>query len=158
MRVDDAAAKAAAVSQWTADPCGPEVSGQPGTSPYAEQLVADRRGYARWFADALDYRGAAGLAVLDVGCGQGIDVIEYARAGADIAGVDLTPRHVELASLHVQSLGLTAEILEGDAEICPSPTRGSIGSPATASFTTHPTSMRRCERSFEFSSPPAKRA
>jgi ubiquinone/menaquinone biosynthesis C-methylase UbiE len=118
-RADSAAAKAAAVRQWTADPCGPDTRNEPGTAAHAEELVSGRRDYAPWFAEALDYRGAAGLTVLDVGCGQGIDVIEYARAGAEVTGVDLTPRHVELARLHVRALGLVAEILEGDAEHLP---------------------------------------
>ena len=58
---------------------------------------SDDATYAPWFAEALDYGSAAGLEVLDVGCGQGIDVVEYARAGARVTGIDLTPRHVELA-------------------------------------------------------------
>jgi SAM-dependent methyltransferase len=43
-----------------------------------------------------DYDAAAGLEVLDVGCGQGIDVCEVALAGAMVAGIDLTPRLVQL--------------------------------------------------------------
>jgi len=117
--VDSAAAKSAAIRQWTADPCGPEIRGEPGTAAYAEELVVGRRAYAPWFEEALDYRGTAGLAVLDVGCGQGIDVIEYARAGAHVTGVDLTPRHVELARQHISALGLRADIAEGDAESLP---------------------------------------
>lgn len=113
---DADAAKQAAIRQWTADPCGPKVAAEPGTAAYIEQLVEQRHGYAPWFTDALDYRSAAGLAVLDVGCGQGIDVVQYARAGADVTGIDLTPRHVELAREHVDALGLTATIALGDAE------------------------------------------
>ena len=44
--------------------------------------------------------------MLDVGCGQGIDVANYAIAGAQATGVDLTPRHVELARAHLAALGL----------------------------------------------------
>src|SRR5262249_34545218 len=119
VRADDAGAKAAAIRQWTADPCGPETSARPGTTAYAEQLVAGRRAYAPWFAEALDYRGVSGLNVLDVGCGQGVDVVEYARAGAHVTGIDLTPRHVELARQNLESLGLAAHIVEGDAERLP---------------------------------------
>jgi SAM-dependent methyltransferase len=118
-RAGDAAAKAAAVRQWTADPCGPETTAEPGTAAYAEQLVAGRSAYAPWLAEALDYRGASGLKVLDVGCGQGIDAIEYARAGADLTGIDLTPRHVELARRNLEALGLEADIVEGDGEQLP---------------------------------------
>jgi ubiquinone/menaquinone biosynthesis C-methylase UbiE len=72
-------------------------------------------------ADALDYRGAAGLDVLDVGCGQGIDVAQYAMAGATSTGIDLTPRHVELAQAHLSAMGLEATIVRGDAEQLPFP-------------------------------------
>lgn len=104
--------KARAVEQWTADPCGPEVEG-------AEALLASRRAYAPWIAAALDYAGAAGLDVLDVGCGQGIDLCEYARVGANATGVDLTPRHVQLARKHLVELGLEARVEEADAERLP---------------------------------------
>jgi ubiquinone/menaquinone biosynthesis C-methylase UbiE len=114
-----AAAKEAAIRQWSADPCGPKVSAVPGTASYIEQLVAERHAYAPWFDEALGYASAAGLDVLDVGCGQGIDVVQYARAGARVRGIDLTPRHVDLARMHVAALGLEAEIAVADAEALP---------------------------------------
>lgn len=111
-------AKLAAIECWTADPCG-QVEGEPGTPDYARRLVAARNGYAPWIADVLDYVGAAGLDVLDVGCGQGIDLIGYAQAGAIVTGIDLTPRHVELARRHLEAFGLAGEVVLGDAEQLP---------------------------------------
>src|SRR5262249_53583435 len=52
---------------------------------------------------------------------QGIDVARYAMAGARATGVDLTPRHVELARVHLAALGLDAAIELGDAEVLPFP-------------------------------------
>jgi len=46
-------------------------------------------------------------------------VVRYARAGARVTGVDLTPTHVELARRHVAALGLEAEIMAADAEQLP---------------------------------------
>lgn len=113
-------AKQAAIDQWTADPCGStDVDREPGSRKYFEELLAMRERYAPWMADSLGYREMEGLTVLDVGCGQGIDVGRYALAGATVTGVDLTPRHVELARAHVASLGLTATIVLGDAEQLP---------------------------------------
>jgi ubiquinone/menaquinone biosynthesis C-methylase UbiE len=114
--------KQAAIEQWTADPCGANAAGgEPGSAGYFERLLAARHDYAPWMADELDYAGAGGLDVLDVGCGQGIDVARYARAGARATGVDLTPRHVELARAHLAALNLEATIEHGDAESLPFP-------------------------------------
>lgn len=114
--------KQAAIEQWTADPCGPETGdADPGSRPYAEALIAGRNAYAPWMAEQLGYDTAAGLAVLDVGCGQGIDVMQFAQGGANVTGIDLTPRHADLARQHVAAMGLTAEIVNGDAETLPFP-------------------------------------
>src|SRR4051812_35664119 len=110
--------KRAAIEQWTADPCG-SAAGEPGTREYFEALLEARAQHAPWISSALDYAGARGLRVLDVGCGQGIDVARYALAGANVTGIDLTPRHVALARSHMAALGLDAEIVQGDAERLP---------------------------------------
>jgi ubiquinone/menaquinone biosynthesis C-methylase UbiE len=115
----DNAAKQEAVRQWTADPCGPDITAPPGTREAMEQLLAGRRAYAPWMAETLAYGSSAGLDVLDVGCGQGIDLVEYAGSGARATGIDLTPRHVELARSHIQAVGLTATVVQGDAEHLP---------------------------------------
>jgi ubiquinone/menaquinone biosynthesis C-methylase UbiE len=112
-------AKRAAIEQWTADPCGYDSEHEPGSRPYIEDLNVGQRTYAPWMDEILDYEHACGLRVLDVGCGQGIDVVRYAMAGAHVTGIDLTPRHVDLARRHVAALGLDATIVEGDAEAMP---------------------------------------
>jgi ubiquinone/menaquinone biosynthesis C-methylase UbiE len=112
-------AKHAAVEQWSSDPCGPDTEAPVGSRAYFEQLDAGRGKYAPWMDRALDYAGSAGLNVLDVGCGQGIDLARYARRGARVTGVDLTPRHVELACQHLAALDLKGEVLRGDAEALP---------------------------------------
>jgi ubiquinone/menaquinone biosynthesis C-methylase UbiE len=117
--VTDNAAKSEAVRLWTADPCGPAVTAPSGSREAIEQLLAGRREYASWFSRTLAYENTAGLDVLDVGCGQGIDLVEYARSGARASGIDLTPRHVELARSHLEALELTATVVQGDAEQLP---------------------------------------
>jgi ubiquinone/menaquinone biosynthesis C-methylase UbiE len=118
--MSDAAYKQATIEQWTADPCGEVVaSGETGTLAYFESLERSRVDYAPWMEDQLGYAGTAGLDVLDVGCGQGIDLVRYARAGANVTGVDLTPRHVELARTHLEVSGLSGTVAQGDAERLP---------------------------------------
>jgi len=112
--------KQAAIEQWTADPCGSSVAeGEPGSRSYFEHLLQARHEYAPWMREALGYDDSRGLAVLDVGCGQGIDLYHYAAAGARATGIDLTPRHCELARQHLGVMGLDAEVVNGDAESMP---------------------------------------
>jgi ubiquinone/menaquinone biosynthesis C-methylase UbiE len=112
-------AKQAAIRQWTADPCGPDSTAAPGSAAYAQELIAGRRAYAPWFTEALGYAETAGLDVLDVGCGQGIDLAQYAAAGAHVTGIDLTPHHAELARAHLRALELEGTVVTGDAESLP---------------------------------------
>lgn len=113
-------AKEAAIEQWTADPCGSSVAdGEPGGCDYFDRLVRARAGYAPWMAVELGYESAAGLDLLDLGCGQGIDLAHFVRNGARGHGVDLTPRHVELARAHLACWGLEADVRVADAESLP---------------------------------------
>jgi ubiquinone/menaquinone biosynthesis C-methylase UbiE len=115
------AAKQAAIHQWSNDPCGPEVATSVGTREHAEALIRGRQAYAPWMAASIGYAEAQDTDVLDVGSGQGLDVIQYALAGARVTGVDLTPHHVELARTNVAAMGLEAEIVNDDAEHLPFP-------------------------------------
>jgi ubiquinone/menaquinone biosynthesis C-methylase UbiE len=116
--------KQAAIELWTADPCG-VIDGELGTRGYFARLLDSRDSYVLagwngpWHAEFLDYEGASGLKVLDVGCGQGIDLYRYATAGAEVTGIDLVPRHVELARAHLTEMGMSAEVLTADAEALP---------------------------------------
>lgn len=63
-------------------------------------------------------------AILDVGCGTGINLIEAARVFGPcqaLAGIDLSPGMVAVAREKVRRLGLPADIRLGDAEALPYP-------------------------------------
>jgi ubiquinone/menaquinone biosynthesis C-methylase UbiE len=92
---------------------------EPGSRAHIEDLDQGLRVHAPWMDEILDYAHTGGLRVLDVGCGQGIDMTRYATAGARITGIDLTPRHAELAGLHLAALGLQGAVMVGDAESMP---------------------------------------
>lgn len=112
--------KQAAIEQWTADPCGSSVAeGDPGSRSYFEDLLRARHEYAPWMTESLGYAQTGGLDVLDVGCGQGIDLYHYAAAGARATGIDLTPRHCELARQHLAVMDREAIVVSGDAEQMP---------------------------------------
>lgn len=60
-----------------------------------------------------------GQRVLDVACGTGNTAIPAARAGANVAGVDIAPNLLEQARRRAESERLDVEFIEGDAEAIP---------------------------------------
>lgn len=66
-----------------------------------------------------DFAGSKGLDVLEIGLGLGADHERFAHAGANLHGVDLTPRAVELTRRRLEMQGLVSELRVGDAEALP---------------------------------------
>jgi ubiquinone/menaquinone biosynthesis C-methylase UbiE len=59
-----------------------------------------------WLYEAAEFRMHAGDKVLEIGCGSGSDLLQFAKHGALATGVDLTAKHVELARRRVGDLGV----------------------------------------------------
>jgi ubiquinone/menaquinone biosynthesis C-methylase UbiE len=95
----------------------------PGSSEYLESLLASSIAFAPWQGEVLGIPDAGGLRVLDVGCGPGVELVRFARAGADVVGVDLVAVHVEQARAHLAAAGLGGEVSEADGEALPFPDR-----------------------------------
>jgi SAM-dependent methyltransferase len=72
-------------------------------------------------ADILAERGGAGpgLVLLDVATGSGNVALAAARAGAEVTGLDLTPKLLEAARRRAADAGLDVRFVEGDAEELP---------------------------------------
>src|SRR5215469_4656537 len=68
---------------------------------------------ARFIAERAQLAGAR---VLDVGCGGGLLCEAFARAGANVTGVDLAPGMVEVAKLHATEQGLSIDYRMADAD------------------------------------------
>src|SRR6266487_1119923 len=83
---------------WQAHPCGTKfASANPGSSRFYELVEAHRYSKEWHIPVAADFAGARGLKVLEIGCGLGTDGAQFANAGADYTGVDLTEAAIELA-------------------------------------------------------------
>jgi SAM-dependent methyltransferase len=59
-----------------------------------------------WLYHAAEFRKHQGERVLEVGCGTGADLLQFAKHGALATGVDLTTNHVELARIRVGELAV----------------------------------------------------
>jgi SAM-dependent methyltransferase len=62
---------------------------------------------------------AAGMRVLDVGCGTGVAAITAARIGAQVKAIDLTPQLLERARENSAVAEVNIEWHDGDAEALP---------------------------------------
>ena len=74
-----------------------------------------------WLYEAAEFRRHRHQRVLEIGCGTGCDLLQFAKNGAVASGVDITPRHVELAR---QRVGTAADLVVGDATNLPFPDGG----------------------------------
>jgi SAM-dependent methyltransferase len=102
---------------WQANPCGVKFAdAAPGTRRFYELVEAHRYTKEWHIPIAADFAGARGLKILEIGCGLGTDGAQYAEAGADYTGVDLTEAAVQLARKRFELFDLPGKFQTADAE------------------------------------------
>jgi SAM-dependent methyltransferase len=102
---------------WQANPCGVKFAeAPPGTRKFYELVEAHRYTKEWHIPIAADFHSARGLKVLEIGCGLGTDGAQFAQAGADYTGVDLTQAAVELARRRFEIFGIAGKFQRADAE------------------------------------------
>jgi len=105
---------------WQANPCGVKFAdAAPGTRHFFELVEAHRYTKEWHIPAAADFSKAAGLKVLEVGCGLGTDGAQFAEAGADYTGIDLTEAAVDLARKRFELFNLPGKFRTADAENLP---------------------------------------
>lgn len=76
----------------------------------------------RPLSGVINYESLAGKRVLDIAIGTGWSTEQFARAGANVSGIDLTPKAVEFAKKRFAVSGLPeADIRVADAQALPWP-------------------------------------
>jgi ubiquinone/menaquinone biosynthesis C-methylase UbiE len=104
--------------QWDHDPAG--------ALAVSNEMLGTREGFAQierhryreqpWMHSVFEYAEFGGQDVLEVGVGLGTDHVQFARAGASLTGVDLTPRCIELTRRRFEQEGLHSDLRVMDAE------------------------------------------
>jgi SAM-dependent methyltransferase len=88
-----------------------EIATQPvGTAGFFHELAEYRFDKLRYLPQVVDFSAYQGKRLLEVGCGVGIDLVRFARAGAIVTGVDLAEVAIDLARKNVALDGLTADL------------------------------------------------
>lgn len=88
--------------------------GSPGFFQQLDDYRYDKLNYLPRLVDFPSYRGKT---LLEVGCGAGIDLVRFARAGAVVTGIDLSTTAIDLARKNIEQNGLSADlrVMNGEA-------------------------------------------
>jgi ubiquinone/menaquinone biosynthesis C-methylase UbiE len=70
---------------------------------------------------ACKFSQCSGKKLLEIGSGLGTDSVQFARSGAHVTCLDLTPESIALAKKHFEIRGLEGDFVVGDAENLPFP-------------------------------------
>ncbi len=106
---------------WENDPCAIRYADSSNSDIVAVFADVDRQLYRQDYMRVAfaGFENARGKKVLEVGLGVGSDLLSWARAGADVCGVDLTEASVNLIRRRLDAEGLHARVIVGDAENLP---------------------------------------
>ncbi len=106
---------------WEAHPLySYEVNGSTGTLDFFDAVDRIRRqDVDRFSMRYWEFDQFKGRRILDVGCGPGWLAAQYARAGAEVAAVDLTKRAVQLTRKQFDMHHLSGDIRVANAERLP---------------------------------------
>jgi ubiquinone/menaquinone biosynthesis C-methylase UbiE len=102
---------------WQENPCGTKFADAPPGSRRFYELVEEHRYRKEWHIPAAaGFDRTKDLAVLEVGCGLGTDGAQFAKAGANYTGIDLTDAAIELAKRRFELFQLPGAFRVADAE------------------------------------------
>jgi len=116
--------KLEAIELWTNDPCGAADAEKYGigSEKFFNEVMGYRYNiYAPWLKKAIVRLEVRNKKILEVGCGMGMDLLQFAKRGAKVVGIDLVSYHIELAQelFKMKISSRNYEIFQADAESLP---------------------------------------
>ena len=67
----------------------------------------------------MEFEKFRGARLLEIGCGMGTDLLQFARGGARCTGIDLTPRSIEITRHRFRLYGADGTFMISDGEHLP---------------------------------------
>ena len=114
--------KVRAREQWGQDPCGAEYAKEQelGTREFFDEVERYRyTEYAPWMSSVMGFDKHAGAKLLEIGCGMGTDLLQFARGGAFCTGIDLTPRSIAITRHRFKLYSKQGAFMIADGEHLP---------------------------------------
>jgi ubiquinone/menaquinone biosynthesis C-methylase UbiE len=108
---------------WEVEPCGssPDIVGDltPLTHEWFEVIETHRYNIEPYIHSVAQFTRHRGKRVLEIGVGAGTDHLQWARAGTDLYGVDLTAAGIKTTRARLENYNLTSNLQKVDAEVLP---------------------------------------
>jgi SAM-dependent methyltransferase len=102
---------------WDRRPCNIRHSAaEVGSREYFDEVESRKYKVEPHIPQFAQFERWRGKRVLEVGCGIGTDAVNFARAGADYTGLELSGVSLELARRRFDVYGLNGRFILGDAE------------------------------------------
>jgi ubiquinone/menaquinone biosynthesis C-methylase UbiE len=96
---------------WNAHIHDLEIATQPvGTAGFFRELAEYRFDKLHYLAQVVRFPAYQGKQLLEVGCGVGLDLVRFARAGAIVTGIDLAEVSIDLARTNFAQEGLQTDL------------------------------------------------
>jgi ubiquinone/menaquinone biosynthesis C-methylase UbiE len=117
---DDEKLKQQVREYWDAHPCGTQFTHLvPGSKEFYEEVERYRYETQPFMRKLMEFDNFRGKRLLEIGCGLGTDLLQFARGGAQVTGIDLTPASIELVKKRFALYGLPVRAQVADAERLP---------------------------------------
>jgi ubiquinone/menaquinone biosynthesis C-methylase UbiE len=81
-----------------------------GTPEFFQQLGEYRHDKLNYLSRLVDFDGYEGKNLLEIGCGAGIDLVRFARGGANVSGIDLSKTAIDLARKNFEQSQQNADL------------------------------------------------
>lgn len=86
---------------------------------YFDRVEAERYRQQYWQKDWFNYSSFKDKKVLGIGIGLGTDLRQFAKAGSDCCGVDITDKHIELTRQNFSVNGFSVDVCKAEATALP---------------------------------------
>ena len=88
----------------------------PGSKEFFEDLAEYRYEKNSYLPRLVDFNGYSGKRLLELGCGVGIDLANFAKGGAQVTGIDLSETAINLARQNFRNHDLEGDLRVMDGE------------------------------------------
>jgi glycosyltransferase involved in cell wall biosynthesis len=105
---------------WNANPCGTQFTEiERGSRAFYDEVERFRYETQPFMEKLCKFDAFKGKTLLEIGCGLGTDLLQFARHGAIVTGVDLTEESIALAKKRFELYGVQGTFCTADAENLP---------------------------------------